>query len=189
MFEAVIAENTSEDEPVQLSSWLSMRWIMNVHDFSVITILFSQFKHLRSSKVVYPTVPKETQPLGDHSPFLLHWEFFQSICSTVGHLMMNVDGTAGVMLKRNLLINICMKILGISKTEKLEGQRKNDILKWYLVGLTFKMTKTLRGGKRRVYRTTDTSVSASEKVFLNKEGEEIAVVVWMNKPTDPQFYS
>jgi hypothetical protein len=130
-----------------------------------------------SSKVVYSTIPRDTQSLGDHSPFLLHRGFFQSVRPIVGHLMMNVDITTGVMFKGGPLIDICMMILGVNNIRDLQGQQRRDILRRFLKNLTFKMTQPLRGGKEKVYRITDISQPASEIRFLNQEGEEITVVV------------
>jgi len=91
--------------------------------------------------------------------------------------MMNVDVTTGVMFKGGPLIDISMAILGINNVRELQGQQKRDILRRFLKGLTFKMTKPLKGGREKVYKITDISPTASEIRFMNQEGEEITVVV------------
>lgn len=138
---------------------------------------FSQFHRPLSSKIIYSTIPRDTLAVGDHSPFLLHRGFFQSVRPIVGRLMMNVDITTGVMFKGGPLIDICMMILSISNVRELQGQQRRDVLRRYLKGLTIKMTKPLRGKRERVYKISDISRPASEIVFLNQEGEEITVVV------------
>ncbi|KAF9790389.1 Piwi domain-containing protein [Thelephora terrestris] len=134
-----------------------------------------QFHRPLSSKIVYSTLAEHTHDLGNHSPFLLHRGFFQSIRPIAGHLMMNIDVTAGVMFKGGPLIDVCMVILGTNNIRELQGHQKRDILRRFLKGLPFKMIKPLRGGKERVYRITDISRSASESTFSNKEGEEMTV--------------
>lgn len=142
----------------------------------LITVLSSQFRRPLSSKVVYSTVPRDTHSLGDRSPFQLHRGIFQSIRPIVGQLTVNVDITTGVMFKGGPLIDISMVILGINNVRELQGQQKRDILRRFLKGLTFKMTRPLRG-KEKIYRITDISGPASEIRFTNREGEEITVVV------------
>jgi len=128
---------------------------------------------------------KHTYAIGDNSPFLLHRGFFQSVRPTVGQLTMNVDVTTGVMFKGGPLIDVCMAILGIHNVRELQGQPRRDVLRRFLKGLTFKMTRPLMGGREKVYKITDITVPASEIRFTNKEGEEITVVVcarcWYNR--------
>ena len=92
--------------------------------------------------------------------------------------MMNVDVTTGVMFKEGRLIDVCMMILGVGNARELQGQQRRVILRRFLKGLTFKMTKPLRGGREKVYRITDISGPASDITFSNQEGEEITVLVW-----------
>ena len=91
--------------------------------------------------------------------------------------MMNVDVTTGIMFKGGPLIDVCMAILGVNNIRELQGQQKRSILRRFLKGLTFKMTRPLKGGREKVYRITDITSPASEIRFLNQEGEEITVVV------------
>ena len=139
--------------------------------------LHSQYHRPLSSKVVYSTLNEHTDRLGDQTPFFLHRGFFQSIRPTVGTLTMNVDVTTGVMFRGGSLIDLCMAILGINNVRELQGQQRRDILRRFLRGLTFKMTRPLKGGKDKVYKISDISGSAEEIRFLNQEGEEITVAV------------
>lgn len=93
--------------------------------------------------------------------------------------MVNVDITTGVMWREGSLVDISMDILGISNVRELQGQQKRDILRRFLRGLSFKMTQPLRGGKEKIYKITDVSRPASEITFLNQEGEELTVEVWV----------
>ena len=90
---------------------------------------------------------------------------------------MNVDVTTGVMFKDGPLIEVSLKILGLSNVRELQGQQKRDILRRFLKGLTFKMIKPLNGGREKVYKITDVASPASEIRFTNQEGEEITVAV------------
>ena len=136
-----------------------------------------QFHRPLSSKVVYSTLPQHTHSIGEHSPFLLHRGFFQSVRPISGQLMMNIDVTTGVMFKGGPMIQVCMEILGINNIRDLHGQQKRDILRRFLKNLTFKMIRPIRGGREKVYRITDIVGPASDIRFQNQENEEITIVV------------